>query len=214
MVDRQVYYGALEYARGIGHDTSFMGRPHWRITGIFPASWASKIIDSSHQEGDPLAVFCHHREVHGLLRDGLASYRPVSIMGEQSAGERQEAIDDFAGGRTKLIVASMHAGGEGIDLSAARRAVVAELDWSPAMHWQAEDRLIHRDKREPTFIYYLEGRGTYDERMSDILVGKGREIRRLLRGAPEDHVSMAERAKEIVLMTERRAADARPKNRA
>ncbi|VVB77421.1 Uncharacterised protein [uncultured archaeon] len=177
------------------------------VTGLAKVDFAAEFVRCLMAEGEAIVVYCHHRKVHGLLCEKLGEYKPAVIIGGQSDEQRQKAIDGLSKGATKLMIASIRAGGEGIDLSAANQMVMVEFDWSPARHWQAEDRLIHHDKREPTFIHYLEGEGTYDERISNIIAGKSRDIRGLLRD-PREAIGIADRARDIETMVERQLAAA------
>jgi SNF2 family DNA or RNA helicase len=125
---------------------------------------------------ESVVVFCHHKAIHELLHRNLAEYTPASIIGGQSDKERQAGIDKFQNGETKLIIAGLRAGNVGINLSRARYVIFAELDWSPAIHRQAEDRLHRIGQKNTVFAYYLMGNGTLDDHVADVLVDKSYEI--------------------------------------
>jgi intein/homing endonuclease/superfamily II DNA or RNA helicase len=125
---------------------------------------------------ESVVVFCHHKAIHELLHRSLAEYSPASIIGGQSDKERQEGIDRFQNGETKLIIAGLRAGNVGINLSRARYVIFAELDWSPAIHRQAEDRLHRIGQKNTVFAYYLMGKGTLDDHVANVLVDKSYEI--------------------------------------
>lgn len=136
---------------------------------------------------ESVVVFCHHRAVHTMLHDSLQKFQPASIIGGQSDAVRQAGIDAFQDGRTQLIIAGLRAGSQGINLTRARYVVFAELDWSPAIHRQAEDRLHRIGQRETVFAYYLIGNGTLDGRVADILVDKSQEMDGILDGTIEPY---------------------------
>jgi SNF2 family DNA or RNA helicase len=125
---------------------------------------------------ESVVVFCHHKAIHELLHRSLSEYAPASIIGGQSDKERQEGIDRFQNGETKLIIAGLRAGNIGINLSRARYVIFAELDWSPAIHRQAEDRLHRIGQKNTVFAYYLMGNGTLDDHVANVLVDKSYEI--------------------------------------
>lgn len=125
---------------------------------------------------ESVVVFCHHKAIHELLHRSLSEYAPASIIGGQSDKERQEGIDRFQNGETKLIIAGLRAGNVGINLSRARYVIFAELDWSPAIHRQAEDRLHRIGQKNTVFAYYLMGNGTLDDHVANVLVDKSYEI--------------------------------------
>jgi len=125
---------------------------------------------------ESVVVFCHHKSIHSLLHQSLAEFKPASIIGGQSDKERQQQIDSFQDGETKLMIAGLRAGNVGINLTRARYVIFAELDWSPAIHLQAEDRLHRIGQKGTVFAYYLIGNGTLDEHVAQVLVDKSYEI--------------------------------------
>lgn len=125
---------------------------------------------------ESVVVFCHHKAIHGLLHKSLHEYSPSSIIGGQTDKERQGNIDRFQNGETKLMIAGLRAGNVGINLSRARYVIFAELDWSPAIHRQAEDRLHRIGQKNTVFAYYLMGNGTLDDHVANVLVDKSYEI--------------------------------------
>lgn len=129
---------------------------------------------------ESVVVFCHHRSIHELLHQSLGEFNPVSIIGGQSDKQRQESIDKFQAGYSKLMIAGLRAGNVGINLNRARYVIFAELDWSPAIHRQAEDRLHRIGQKNTVFAYYLIGNGTLDDHVANVLVDKSYEIDSIL----------------------------------
>ena len=125
---------------------------------------------------ESVVVFCHHKYIHKLLHESLAEFSPAAIIGGQTDKIRQKGIDDFQNGDTKLMIAGLRAGNLGINLTRAKYVIFAELDWSPAIHRQAEDRLHRIGQKNTVFAYYLIGDGTLDNHVADILVDKSYEI--------------------------------------
>ena len=74
---------------------------------------------------------------------------------------RQANIDRFQDGDTKLMIAGLRAGNLGINLTRAKYVIFGELDWSPAIHRQAEDRLHRIGQKNTVFAYYLIGNGNF-----------------------------------------------------
>jgi len=125
---------------------------------------------------ESVIVFCHHKLIHEMLHKNLAEYSPGSIIGGQTDTQRQRHIDMFQDGTTKLMIAGLRAGNVGINLSRARYVIFAELDWSPAIHRQAEDRLHRIGQKNTVFAYYLIGNGTLDDHVANVLMDKSYEI--------------------------------------
>jgi len=125
---------------------------------------------------ESVVVFCHHKSIHSLLHQSLSEFKPASIIGGQTDKQRQDNIDSFQNGQTKLMIAGLRAGNVGINLTRAKYVIFAELDWSPAIHLQAEDRLHRIGQKNTVFAYYLIGNGTLDEHVARVLVDKSYEI--------------------------------------
>jgi len=146
---------------------------------------------------ESVVVFCHHKYIHKLLHESLQEFTPASIVGGQRDKVRQENIDCFQNGGTKLLIAGLRAGNLGINLTRAKYVIFAELDWSPAIHRQAEDRLHRIGQKNTVFAYYLIGKRTLDEHVADILVDKSYEIDAIM-DESSDSYENKEKAKLIL----------------
>ncbi len=136
---------------------------------------------------EKFVVFCHHRRVHKIIADGLWKYRPLQIIGGQLDATRQQAIDLFqTDPNHRVIICGLRAGNVGINLTEAAYVIFAELDWSPAVHAQAEDRLHRIGQKNRVFSHYVIGEDTFDEYIADVLTAKGAAIRGVLGDKAED----------------------------
>ena len=152
-----------------------------RITaGVAKVPYVIQFIEEILETGEPVVVYCHHDAVYERLNSRLWKYNPVTVRGGQSDNQRQEAIDNFQNGETKLLIAGLRAGNVGINLTAAAYVIFAELDWSPAIHRQAEDRLHRIGQKKTVFAYYLEGIKTLDEKVAEVLTSKKLELDEVL----------------------------------
>jgi len=148
---------------------------------------------------ESVVVFCHHKSIHKLLNQSLEEFSPSTIIGGQSDKIRQKSIDDFQNGDTKLMIAGLRAGNLGINLTRARYVIFAELDWSPAIHRQAEDRLHRIGQKNTVFAYYLIGNGTLDNHVADILIDKSYEIDSIM---DEKHESFENKEKAKLILAQ------------
>ena len=146
---------------------------------------------------ESVVVFCHHKNIHKLLHESLQEFKPSSIIGGQNDKIRQDNIDRFQNGDTKLMVAGLRAGSMGINLTRAKYVIFAELDWTPAIHRQAEDRLHRIGQKNTVFAYYLIGKRTLDEHVANILVDKSYEIDAIM-DESHDSYENEEKAKLIL----------------
>ncbi len=147
-----------------------------QIAGVAKLPHVINFVKNIMEIEESVVVFCHHRVIHKLLHESLHEFSPVSIIGGQTDSFRQDQIDKFQNGESKLMIAGLRAGNIGINLTRAKYVIFAELDWSPAIHRQAEDRLHRIGQKNTVFAYYLIGNGTLDDHVADILVDKSFEI--------------------------------------
>ena len=147
-----------------------------QIAGIAKLPHVINFVKNIMEIEESVVVFCHHKVIHKLLHESLQEFSPVSIIGGQTDSVRQDQIDKFQKGESKLMIAGIRAGNVGINLTRAKYVIFAELDWSPAIHRQAEDRLHRIGQKNTVFAYYLIGNGTLDDHVASILVDKSYEI--------------------------------------
>ena len=147
-----------------------------QIAGIAKLPHVINFVKNIMEIEESVVVFCHHKVIHKLLHESLSEFTPVSIIGGQSDKLRQDQIDKFQKGESKLMIAGLRAGNVGINLTRAKYVIFAELDWSPAIHRQAEDRLHRIGQKNTVFAYYLIGNRTLDDHVANVLVDKSYEI--------------------------------------
>ena len=147
-----------------------------QIAGMAKLPYVINFVKNIMDIEESVVVFCHHKVIHRMLHESLGEFSPVSIIGGQTDKARQDNVDRFQRGESKLMIAGIRAGNVGINLTQAKYVIFAELDWSPAIHRQAEDRLHRIGQKNTVFAYYLIGSGTLDDHVANILVDKTYEI--------------------------------------
>ena len=162
-----------------------------QIAGVAKLPHVINFVKNIMEIEESVVVFCHHKLIHRLLHESLGEFSPVSIIGGQSDAQRQEDIDRFQSGASKLMIAGIRAGNVGINLTQAKYVIFAELDWSPAIHRQAEDRLHRIGQKNTVFAYYLIGSGTLDDHVADVLVDKTYEIDEIMDESAENFENKA-----------------------
>jgi SNF2 family DNA or RNA helicase len=97
-----------------------------------------EFVEDAEDQGIPLIVFSAHlAPLDALLtREGWAI-----ISGDTPPETRQKIVNLFQQNKLKGVGVSIRAGGVGITLTNAWKALFVDLDWTPAANWQAEDRI-------------------------------------------------------------------------
>jgi SNF2 family DNA or RNA helicase len=130
-------------------------------------AWIADFMES----GEPLVVFAEHIAIQKAVLERFSG--AAHILGADSTRERQRAVDAFQGeDGPQLIVCSMRAASQGITLTRASNVAFLELDWTPARHDQAEDRLHRIGQDSAVTAWYLLAPETIDETMSELLQRK------------------------------------------
>ncbi len=98
---------------------------------------ALEIVEEYEENDTPLLVFSAHKYPTEQIgkREGWAI-----INGDTSNTQRQKIVDDFQNGKLKGIAATIKAGGVGLNLTYASNQLFIDLDWTPVLNLQAEDR--------------------------------------------------------------------------
>ena len=72
----------------------------------------------------------------------------------------------------QLIVCSTRVAGQGITLTRASNVAFLDLEWTPAMHDQAEDRCHRIGQHDAVTAWYLLAAETIDETMIELIARK------------------------------------------
>ena len=145
-----------------------VGRGERQATGVAKAPFVAAFVRALEDSGEKVLLFAHHHAVMDIYRRELAAYRPVFITGRESTTQKEEAVARFMEGKTNLCVISLRAA-SGLNLQRANCVVFGELDWSPAVHSQAEDRAHRMGQKDSILCYYLVAPQGSDRDMQDAL---------------------------------------------
>ena len=145
-----------------------VGRGERQATGVAKAPFVAAFVRALEDSGEKVLLFAHHHAVMDIYRRELAAYRPVFITGRESTAQKEEAVARFMEGKTNLCVISLRAA-SGLNLQRAGCVVFGELDWSPAVHSQAEDRAHRMGQKDSILCYYLVAPQGSDRDMQDAL---------------------------------------------
>jgi SWI/SNF-related matrix-associated actin-dependent regulator 1 of chromatin subfamily A len=129
------------------------------------------ILEQAEGYEDKIVVFAHHRVV--LMQLSAALSGSVLVTGETPAADRMAAINQFTNDpKTRFFIASIHAMGIGVTLSAASLAIFVEQDWTPGILRQAEDRLHRIGQTSPVLVQYLVVPDSIDVNIMRTVVAK------------------------------------------
>lgn len=143
-----------------------------RATGVAKAPFVAAFVRSLLEAGEKVLLFAYHHDVWGAYGEALEEFRPSRITGMETQAQKDAAVASFMGsGRrseTDLCMVSLRAA-SGLNLQRATCVVFGELDWSPAVHSQAEDRAHRIGQKDSLLCYYLTCDEGTDEEMLEAL---------------------------------------------
>jgi len=139
-----------------------------QAAGVAKAPFVSAFVRALLDSEERVLLFAHHHAVMDIYRKELAAYKPVFITGRENASQKERAVESFMNGDSALCVISLRAA-SGLNLQRASCVVFGELDWSPAVHSQAEDRAHRMGQKDSILCYYLVAPQGSDRDMQDAL---------------------------------------------
>jgi len=139
-----------------------------QATGLAKAPYVAAFVRSLVEGGEKVLLFAHHHAVMDLYKQELKSLHPVFVTGRENDRQKDAAVQKFMTGGTDLCVISLRSA-SGLNLQRASCVVFGELDWSPAVHSQAEDRAHRIGQEDSIACYYLVSPKGSDRDMQDAL---------------------------------------------
>ena len=98
---------------------------------------------------------------------------PLLLTGHMSAAARDDAVATFAADpERRVLVASLRAGGLGLNLTAASLVFHFDRWWNPAVEMQAEDRAHRIGQTRPVQVFAYLTPDSIEQRIGEILVEK------------------------------------------
>lgn len=137
-------------------------------------AWAQAFLADTDKQ---LVIFAYHQVMQHHLIEGLrkGGYLVTTILAGQKDIEDHKA--QFQAGTSRVIVCSMKAAGVGHTLTAAQDVLMPEQNWTPADHWQAEDRTHRIGQLGSVTAWYLLAEDiVIDDYMFDLVAGKATTV--------------------------------------
>jgi SWI/SNF-related matrix-associated actin-dependent regulator 1 of chromatin subfamily A len=139
---------------------------------------------------EPLVVFAGHREMQDRLLERFPE--ALHLVGRDSLAAREAAVRGFQSGESQLLVCATRVAGQGITLTRASNVAFLDLEWTPAMHDQAEDRCHRIGQHDAVTAWYLLAAKTIDETMLELIERKRRIVDAVTDGRGEADEAVVE----------------------
>ena len=164
-----------------------------QATGIAKAPYVCQFVRALLDSGEKVLLFAHHHAVMDTYKQELKHYKPGFITGRETISAKADAVERFMSGKTDVLCISLRAA-SGLNLQRATCVVFGELDWSPAVHSQAEDRAHRMGQEDSLLCYYLVAPQGSDAAMQEALGLKVSQFVGLMGDTPVSAAESAEAA--------------------
>ncbi len=142
-------------------------------------NWIDDFLEESNSK---LVLYCVHRKI---IKQIHSKYRHISVVvdGSITGKKRKIAVKTFQNNKSiRLFIGNIKAAGVGITLTAANSLAFVEMEWVPALHTQAEDRIHRIGQKKAAMIYYLIARKTIEENLCELIQKKQKILSATLDG--------------------------------
>ncbi|CAI6040211.1 SNF2 helicase associated domain-containing protein [Cohnella sp. JJ-181] len=146
-----------------------------------------ELLEDCRSAGRRALVFSQFTSMLAMIRRELGA-RGMShfyLDGDTPASERVALCDRFNAGERELFLASLKAGGTGLNLTGADTVILYDLWWNPAVEQQAADRVHRIGQQRAVQVIRLVAQGTVEDKMAELQQRKRHLIDEVIRPGQE-----------------------------
>lgn len=160
---------------------------------------------------EKIVVFVHHIKVAEALTkkvmqrcdDAGYGWEPVWLQGGLTNIQRDEIVEAFVDGPSRVMIASTLASGEGVDglQKVCGLAIMHERQWNPGKEEQAEGRFSRIGSVKTSIhVKYMIAKGTIDEWLTSLIDEKRVDVTATLDGreTTQDEVSLTREMMDVI----------------
>jgi superfamily II DNA or RNA helicase len=142
-----------------------------------------ELVQSLREDNRQILVFSQFTSMLALIGTTLDEARLEYAVLTGDTGDRSVPVRRFQSGAVPILLASLKAGGVGLNLTAADAVIHYEPWWNPAVETQAIDRAHRIGREQPVFVYKLLCEDTIEEKVEAMKSQKSELADALLKGA-------------------------------
>ncbi|MDD2463146.1 MAG: DEAD/DEAH box helicase [Desulfobulbus sp.] len=134
-----------------------------------------ELLDESLENGRKVVVFSQYIGMLDLMAHHLSENDIgfATLRGDMNIAKRQAMIDQFAtDSQCMVFLASLLAGGTGIDLIAGNVVIHYDRWWNPAKENQATARVHRMGQQDVVHLFRLSTQNTLEEKIDKVLANK------------------------------------------
>lgn len=156
------------------------GKEFWHL--IEPSPKIDALMELLSNSEQPIVVFSQFAMMVNLIEQRLikADISYSKLIGAVPQADRGNLVQDFQNGASRIFLATIAAGGEGITLTRASTLVFMDRTYSVRMNSQAEDRAHRIGQKNALQVIDFMSRGSIDMGRKTTLEYKKTWIKKLL----------------------------------
>jgi SNF2 family DNA or RNA helicase len=131
-----------------------------------------ELLQSLRADGRRVLVFSQFTSMLALIGKTLDVARLDYAVLTGDTADRAAPVRRFQSGDVPILLASLKAGGVGLNLTAADAVVHYDPWWNPAAETQAVDRAHRLGRERPVFVYKLLCEDTIEDRIQSMQAHK------------------------------------------
>jgi SNF2-related domain/SNF2 Helicase protein/Helicase conserved C-terminal domain len=176
------------------HPVHAMGRPGALTGRSGKLDRLTEMLAEALAEGDSALVFTQYAVMGVLLAGHLEKELGIERLyldGSTPRHGRERTVERFQspGGDPRVLVASLKAGGTGLNLTAANHVFHFDRWWNPAVEDQASDRAHRIGQTRVVQVHRMVCAGTIEERIDELIASKRDLARRIVDRGAESAIS-------------------------
>ena len=132
---------------------------------------------------ETILIFCYYRETQRILQAEIEKrfkQKMIIINGDVEKKKRFDIVQDFQAGKIRILLATIGALREGVNLTACHNVDFVEFDWTPANMEQAIARCHRRGQESAVSVRYFAFDGGIDKYMLRVLEQKKLTIKKIM----------------------------------
>jgi len=136
-------------------------------------------------QGEKIIIFSQYKKTISMIQEEIRKKKieTVELTGSTKSEDRQTAVDRFQNDENvKVFIANIKAGGVGITLTKASIVIFADMDWTPEVHSQAEDRAHRIGQAGTVNVYYYVAEDTIEMDIIELLAKKKKMVAEVIDG--------------------------------
>lgn len=143
-----------------------------KATALSKVPFVIETVENFIENGSKVLLFAHHHEVIDAYKNYFGD-RSAMIRGDMDLKTREkEKLKFKSDDDVKVFILSIHAAGVGLTLNEADVVTFAELDWTPSIMTQAEDRCHRIGQHSSVLVCHVVLENSLDARIAKVMVKK------------------------------------------